>query len=186
MPPATLAAGSYSAQFVTLYVLLLLDVCVNATADTSSDVNSRMPAIWVLVAQTVVRIACAATSVAMLASSRSWHDEFLLQYCGVFAISLFSLILCLFARVYRVTLASFPERYPSILDFWASEAYCLLLLGHTLLSLLFYYYSLTSAHRMGARSPLSAITQHEGGAGGRPSTYAALALSSRRRSAAAS
>jgi hypothetical protein len=136
MPPSV---SAYSAQLITLYVLLLADIVINATSDASGERLTRSVAIVVMVAQLLVRIACMFTTVGLLSSSGSWNDEFLLRYCGVFAVSLIGLVLCLFLRVYRVTLASFPSRFPSVLDYWGTTEYCLLLLFHMLLSLVFYY-----------------------------------------------
>ena len=133
------SVGSYSAQTISLYALLTADVIINATADATGEVYTRFMTILVLVAQLVVRIASIFTIVGLLASSGSSQDEFLLRYCGVFTVSLFGLILCLFLRVFRVTLASFPSAFPTVLDYWGSTEYCLLLLSHSLLSLLFYY-----------------------------------------------
>ena len=133
------SVGSYSAQTISLYTLLTADVVINATVDATGEVYTRFMTILVLVAQLVVRIASIFTIVGLLASSGSSQDEFLLRYCGVFTVSLFGLILCLFLRVFRVTLASFPSAFPTVLDYWGSTEYCLLLLSHALLSLLFYY-----------------------------------------------
>ena len=47
-------------------------------------------------------------------------------------------------------LAAFPSEFPTVLDYWSSTTYCLLLLAHTLLSMLFYYTALTAAHSMGS------------------------------------
>ena len=136
------SAGPYSAQAVMLYVLLVPDVVINATADASGEELTRFLAIFVLVIQLMIRILCIFTTFGLLATTGSWQDEFLLRYFSVFAVSLASLILCLFLRVFRVTLASFPSRYPTVLSYWGSEVFCVLLLGHTLLSLLFYYCAL--------------------------------------------
>ena len=196
MGAADTYVGPYSARLTTLYVLLvchsqgrthaknntnslpttirasqLLDASINATADATDRPYTSTDTILVLIAQLCVRVGCFMTTVGMLASARSWQDEFLVQYCGVFSVSLVGLILCLFLRVYRVTLASYPSRFPTVLDYWASFEYCSLLLGHTLLSLLFYYYSITSAFRMGAARQNVAVDP--GGVSGRTPTIAA-------------
>ena len=142
MPMSAPSAGPYSAQAVMLYVLLVADVVINATADASGEELTRFFAIFVLVAQLMIRIVCIFTTFGLLGSTGSWQDEFLLRYFGVFGVSLASLILCLFLRVFRVTLASFPSQFPTVLDYWSTTEYCLLLLGHTLFSLLFYYCAL--------------------------------------------
>ena len=67
----------------------------------------------------------------------------------MFGVSLTGVIVCLFLRVYRIILASFPSTFPTVLDYWSNTLYCVLLLTHVLLSLLFYYYCVRSAFRMG-------------------------------------
>ena len=170
---ATLAsAGPYSAQQVTLFALLAIDIVINSTADAQGEPLTRFLAILVLVAQLVVRIACFFTTIGLLATSGAWHDEFLLRYCGVFVASLFSLFLCLLLRVSCVTLASFPTEFPTVLDYWGT-AYPVALIGHVLLSLVFYYTALTSAFSMGSArlAPTPAGRRQI-----RPSTYAAVQL----------
>jgi hypothetical protein len=138
--------------------------------------------ILVLVAQLFVRVCCLFTTVGMLAASRSWRDEFLIQYCGMFAVSLAGLIACLFLRVYRVTLAAFPDRFNTVLSYFDSAEYCGLLLAHILLSLLFYYYSICAAFRVGsARMYLPPERDTGGTSPCRPTPYAAVQLASRRR-----
>ena len=102
--------GPYTALLTSLYVLLLVDACINASADSIGAAMTKPTAILVLIAQLLVRLCCFFTTVGMLAASRSWRDEFLLQYCGLFAVSLAGLIIGLFLRVYRVTLAAYPSR----------------------------------------------------------------------------
>ena len=159
--------------------LQIADVSINATADAVSGRVTQTEAILAgLVPQLVVRILCAITMVSLLSSSRSWRDEFLLQFCGVFGVWLVGLIAALFLRVYRVMLASFPSRFPSVLDYWNSTEYSLLLAAHTLLSLLFYYYTIHAAHRMGSARYFS-IHQNPGRSG-RPSVLSAVHMASRR------
>ena len=50
------AVGPYSSQLVTLYALLMADVVINATADSSGEMLTRFFAIFVLVVQVVVRL----------------------------------------------------------------------------------------------------------------------------------
>ena len=132
-------AGPYSAQLVTLYALLIADVVINATADANAEPLSRFSAISYLVIQLVVRVLCVFNTIGLLGSSGTWYDEVLLRYCGVFVVSLSGLIICLFLRVYRVTLVAFPSRFPTVLEYFADLPYVLLLVGHTMASLLFYY-----------------------------------------------
>merc|ERR1712046_549135 len=105
------------------------------------------------------------------------------EFCGIFAVSLVGIIACLFLRVYRVVLAAFPSRFPTVLDYWSSTEYCLLLLAHVLLSLLFYYYSIMAAHRCGQLkyffNPAQCGNLHNRTS--TPSMYAALHLSTMRR-----
>ena len=169
--------GPYSAQHITLYLLLSLDVVINATAEAQGEPFTRMSAIFILIAQLVLRIACIFTVISLLASSGSWHDEVLLRYSAVFVVSLVGLILCLFLRVFRVTLASFPSEFPTVLDYWGSTTYCLLLLAHVLLSMLFYYFAARSAHAMGSARGLAAPIESRGSV--RPSALAAVQLASR-------
>lgn len=180
-PPTTgfgaASVGPYSAQQITLYVLLALDIVINATAEAQGEPFTRMGAIFVLAAQLIVRVACISTVISLLASSGSWHDEFLLRYSAVFVVSLAGLILCLFLRVFRVTLASFPSEFPTVLDYWGSATYCLLLLAHILLSLLFYYFAARSAHAMGSAGATG--TPIESRRAVRPSALAAVQLASR-------
>ena len=161
------------------------DACINATSEVNAERMTRTGATLLLVAQIVTRISCIATTIGMLSTTTIWHDAFLLQFCGVFAVSMASLILCLFFRVYRVSLAAFPSRFPTVLDFWASSEYCLLLIAHVLLSLLFYYSSISAAHRMGRlryfSQPDAACTSALQQSVTVPSAYAAIHLASMRR-----
>lgn len=162
--------------------LQLADVAINATADAVDSRYTKTDTILVLVAQLATRICCSISMVGLLASSRTWSDEFLLQYCGIFVVSLVGLIVCAFLRVYRVTIASFPSRYTSVLEYWALGEYVIMFVGNTLLSLVFYYYSITSAFRMGsARTHLGVVPEVESSGRSAPSIFQAIQESSRRR-----
>lgn len=202
------AVGPYSARLTTLYVLLvtarlperscdtwanishaslffvsvlsqLADAAINSTADATYQLLTRTDTILVLVLQLFVRVSCFLTLIGMLASSRRWRDEFIVQYCGVFSVSLIGLIVCLFLRVYRVTLASYPSRFPTVLSYWSAYEYSSLMLGHTLLSLLFYYYSIMSAFRIGS-SRMDGMGELDKSCS-TPSVYAALQEANKRR-----
>ena len=158
-------AGPYSAQLVTLYALLIADVVINATADANAEPLSRFSAISYLVIQLVVRVLCVFNTIGLLGSSGTWYDEVLLRYCGVFVVSLSGLIICLFLRVYRVTLVAFPSRFPTVLEYFADLPYVLLLVGHTMASLLFYYcargcLSMHGLHTHAPNKRLQALCSH--------------------------
>ena len=65
-----------------------MDAAINGTADATQEVYSQADTILVLICQLFVRVACFLTVVGLLASSRQWRDEYLLQYSGVFCVSL--------------------------------------------------------------------------------------------------
>ena len=162
----------------------MADACINATSEVNAERMTRTGATLLLVAQIVTRISCIATTIGMLSTTTIWHDAFLLQFCGVFAVSMASLILCLFFRVYRVTLAAFPDTFPTVLDYWRSPEYCSLLLSHSILSLLFYYYSIAAAYRVGSlkshTTPHLDYSSTDPLGVPRPSRWAAVQLASRR------
>ena len=145
---------------------------------------TRTGATLVLVVQLLVRICCTITTVGMLTTTAVWHDAFLLQFCGVFSVSLAGLILCLFFRVYRVTLAAFPSTFPTVLHYWGSGEYCSLLISNSIFSLLFYYYSITAAYRVGSMKTIAPPQPDLSGDQQiplpRPSAFAAVQLASRR------
>lgn len=175
----TMLSRSFCSMCCFVCVCQLMDAAINGTADATQEVYSQADTILVLICQLFVRVACFLTVVGLLASSRQWRDEYLLQYSGVFCVSLVGLILCLFLRVYRVTLASYPTRYPTVLTYWSAFEYSSLLLAHTLFSLLFYYYSIVSAFRIGSSS--MDLGELESMSSSTPTVRAALHQASRRR-----
>lgn len=144
------SVDSYSTRLTVLYFLLLADGTINATVEANVESLTALLAAFVLAIQVLVRIGCIGTTVSILAASHAWRDDFLLDYCAYFSVSLIGLILCLFLRVYRVTLATFPSRFPSPIDYWSSSEYCIMVLINSVFSLLFYYMSISAAHRMGS------------------------------------
>ena len=184
MTPHEQALSPYATRLSILYLLLLGDAAINATVDANDTPLTSTWAAIALVAQVVVRICCAVTTVGMLSAQGEWHDNVLLEFCGVFSISLIGIIACLFLRVYRVVLSTFPSRFPTVLDYWSSTEYCLLLIANSLLSLLFYYSSIRAAYRMGDLKTLSSAAVASARAvregTGRPSIYAAVHLASLR------
>ena len=175
------AVGPYGTRLAGLYVLLMADAIINATADTTAERQTTWRAASVLAVQVLIRVGCMISTVGLLSSSRTWRDDLLLEFCGLFAISLVGLITCLFLRVYRVTLSAFPSRFPTVLDYWNSTEYCLLLLAHVLLSLLFYWSSITAAHRMGSAKYFHRADGALQPGAKAPSIYAAVHLASSRR-----
>lgn len=179
------ALRPYTTRLALLYVLLMADASINATVDAQIEPLTILWASMALVGQVIVRICCIVTTVGMLSSSRVWRDDFLLEFSGVFAVSLVGIIICLFLRVFRVVMAAFPSRFPTVLDYWRSDEYCLLLLAHVLVSLLFYYSSITAGHRMGRlvyfSSPERACATCLEQSVTRPSVYTAVHLASMRR-----
>ena len=186
--PAQLAGAisPYATRMSLLYVLIVTDASINATADANTQQMTTAWASLILVGQVFVRICCVGMVVAALSTSRTWRDDFLLEFCGVFAVSLVGIIVLLFLRVYCVVLASFPSTFPSVIDYWGSSEYCLLLLTHVLLSLLFYYTSIMAAFRAGRLKYFYNNTEHASTAalqdgGTVPSVYNALHLAAMRR-----
>lgn len=176
-----LAISPYATRYALLTVLLMADASINATVDAQIERNTTAWASLVLVAQVLVRMCMIATTVSMISTSRSWRDDFLIDFCGVFAVSLVGIIVCLFLRVYCVVLAAFPSRFPTVLDYWNSTEYCVLLIAHTLLSMLLYYSSIMAGFRCGKLRYFYSQTPQTSGAGGHPSIYEALHLSTLRR-----
>jgi hypothetical protein len=173
--------NTYSGRLAILYLLLIGDAVINATAEANV---SRITQVWAAIAlagQISTRIGCILATISLLTSTRQWRDEFLLEFCGMFGVSLISMIICLFLRVYRVTLAAFPSQFPTSLSFWQNTEYCLLLTTHILLSLLFYYMSIMSAYRMGSLRYYRASHMSSTSQGGRaPSLYDAVRVEASR------
>ena len=187
MPSSAVPVVPYSARLMMIYVLLLLDVSINANADANA---SKMLQIWAALAlagQVVTRLCTIGTTISLLGVSGQFRDDFIIEFFGLFAISLLSMIVLLFLRVFRVTLAAFPSKFESAVDYWRHEEYgtlyCAMLTAHILLSLLYYYFTIRAAHRMGSsRSHIEAAAMARA-ADPRsvPTAYRAVALSSMRR-----
>lgn len=173
--------GPYSTRVTLLYVLLIADATINATVEAEFERSTTLWTALTLGVQIVVRVACICTTVSILSASRAWRDDFLLDFCVLFAVSLIGLIMCLFLRVYRVTMATFPSRFPTVLDYWGSSEYWLLLVVHALLSLLFYYTSISAAHRMGSAKYFDSQQSEATVVSQAPSLYTAVHLASMRR-----
>lgn len=136
---------------LSLALRQICDVVINGLSDADATRPTQTYAIFMLSAQVSVRIGCFLCSVLMLtSSSHAWRDELLLDFCGLLSVTLVSLILSLFHRVYRVMLSSYTSKFPTVLDFWGDTYYKVLLLCHFGFTLIFYYMSLTAAHRMGS------------------------------------
>lgn len=183
----SVAVGPYSTRLTSLYVLLLADAAINANADANATRFTQVSAVLALAGQVITRLGAMAATVGLLGTSGQWRDDFLLEFCGLFAVSLIGMIVCLFLRVYRVTLASYPSNFDSVVDYWHhpeyGALYCAMLVVHIVLSLLYYYYSIRAAYRMGSsrHAAESAARTFAANPGSTPTVYGAVSLASMRR-----